>query len=83
MYHGYQCVPVRDQRLDAVAGLGESILLPRADPVQHLDLEPIPRDTGRRDLLGDLLDQRHVVRAETEPDRRPRPVLRMSTAIAR
>src|SRR6187551_2581874 len=66
---GIPGITVGDERLDAVASPGEPELLPGADPVQHLDLEPVATDAGRRDGRGDLLDQLDVVRAEAEPDR--------------
>src|SRR5213594_1447889 len=62
-------IAVGDQRLDPVAGPGESILLSRTDPVQHLNLEPVSWDACRGDLIGDLLDQCDVVAAQPETDR--------------
>ncbi len=50
------------------------ILLAGPDAVQHLDLELVAADTGRRDLRGDLLDERDVVGAQAEPDGLAPPV---------
>src|SRR4029079_5920116 len=60
---------VRDECLDAIAGSCQAVLLGGADAVEHLDLEAVTTDAGRADLLGDLLDEPDVVRAEAEPDR--------------
>src|SRR6476659_1462769 len=60
---------VGDERLDAIARSCQAELLVGPDAVQHLDLEAVAADPGGADLLGDLLDQPHVMRAEAEPDR--------------
>src|SRR3954447_15634885 len=58
---------VRDQRPNAVARGGETTLLARPDPVEHLDLERIAGDARDCRVTGDLLHERGVVGTETEP----------------
>src|SRR5262245_55643755 len=60
-------VAVCDEVANEIALGCEPALLVHADPVQHLDLEVRLRQAHRRGMLGDLLDQPDIVRAESEP----------------